>query len=116
MYAGIMLLSDSNAQLLTLGGVELANTRRYVDLVGCEAARVQFNASSGISVRVEYSLDAGSNWSTLVSEDTYNGSNPYTSGWQAIADDAKANDVLLRGLGIGSGILTTVNYAQLEFR
>lgn len=42
--------------------------------------------------------------------------NPYASGWQAIPDDAKVNDVLLRALGIGAGLLQTVNFVEMSYR
>lgn len=114
-YSSITLMTSPVNMLLSAGGAELANSRRFVDLWDIERARVQFNSSANISVRIEYSKDYGDTWSTLIDEDSYVGSNPYASTWFALPPEVQANDVLLRAVGIGSGLLLTVNYVELSF-
>ena len=102
--------------ILAVGGTELSNSRRIVDLFGFEASRVQFQASATISVRVEYSLDGGATWNTLIAEGTEYGGNPYVSEWQTMPPEALDNDVLIRALAIGFGLLTSVDYVEFQFR
>ena len=116
IYSGLTLVTNAVSSVISLGGSEVNNSRRYADLVDIEAARVQFAATLSISVRVEYSLDAGITWATLVPEDSYVGSNPYISQWMVIPEEARANDVLLRALVIGTGLLTTVVFVEMSFR
>lgn len=105
------------AVTVTIGtsGTELANSRKLVDLGGCERGRVQFNSSSAISVRVEYSIDYGATWATLIDAGEYAGSNPYVSVWFPLPDACKTSDVLLRAVGVGTGLFLTVNYVQFDF-
>ena len=114
-YSSITLLVAPVTITIGTSGTELANSRRYVDLWDIERGRVQFNSSAAISVRVEYSLDYGSTWAVLVPEDSYVGSNPYASAWFALPPEIKANDVLLRAVGVGSGLFLTVNYVEFSF-
>ena len=110
----LTLLPNPVTLLLGSGGTELTDSRRFVDLVGCEAARCQFGATVAASVRVEYSTDLGATWAVLVSEDDYVGTNPYLSSW-AVLPETAMNDVMVRAVGSG-GLLTTVKYVELEFR
>lgn len=107
--------STSKPITLTIGtsGTELSNSRRYVDLWDIERGRVQFNSSSAIRVHVYYSLDYGNTLFVLVPEDSYVGSNPYASAWFALPAEIKANNVLLRAVGIG--LFLTVNYVEFSF-
>ncbi|MBA4285475.1 MAG: hypothetical protein C0434_08090 [Xanthomonadaceae bacterium] len=111
----LTLMSAPASQLLSLGGVELNSSRRFLDFEGISTVRVQFKGT--LLVRVEYSLDFGATWGTLVAEDTYEGANPYIGGWQQRpAEIGNWGDVLLRAIGIGSGLLTTVDYVELQYR
>ncbi len=115
-YSNLSLMTEPVTQLISVGGSELTDSRRYVDLWDCEAANCQFKSSAGMSVRVEYSLDDGGSWNTLVDESGYFGGNPYTKGWVVIPEESKQNDVLLRAIGVGIGLLTTVNFVEIGFR
>lgn len=115
-YSNLSLMTTAVSMLISVGGVELSDSRRYVDLLDCESSFCQFKSSDGISVRVEYSTDDDTTWSTLVDETGYSGGNPYTKGWVAIPDNSKNNGVLLRAIGIGIGLLTTVNFVEIGFR
>lgn len=115
VYSSITLLTSPATAILPVFGVELNNSRRFVDLYNRTRCRVQFNSSGAISVRVEYSLDFGNTWTTLLSEGSYSGTNPYVSSWTTLPEEVQANDVLLRTLGIGSGVLLTVNYVEFSF-
>ena len=110
------MLTQPVSQLLTIGGVELNDSRRLLDFEGIYTARVQFKGS--LSVRIEYSLDYGSTWATLLNEEpTYEGTNPYVGGWQAVPPEiGNWGDVTLRAMGVGTGLLTTVTYVQLDYR
>jgi hypothetical protein len=114
-YSSITLLVAPVTVTIGTSGTELTNSRRFVDLWDCQRGRVQFNSSSAISVRIEYSLDYGVTWAVLWPEGSYVGSNPYASGWFGIPEETKANDVLLRAVGVGSGLFLTVNYVEFSF-
>lgn len=115
-YSGLTLVTNPFSALIALGGTELTDSRRYADLWDIEAARVQYKSSGALQVRVEYSRDAGETWSTLIPDDSTSGNNPYVSPWHVIPDDARAADVLLRAVGVGSGLLTTISYVEMSFR
>ena len=114
-YSSITLMTSPVTLTIGTSGTELANSRRFVDLWDIERARVQFNSSSSISVRIEYSKDYGSTWATLINEDSYVGYNPYASTWFALPPEVQANDVLLRAVGVGAGLFLTVNYVEVSF-
>jgi hypothetical protein len=111
-------MGNTASALLTVGGVELASSRRLMDLDDVQRARVQYRTNtSTISVRIEFSLDGGTTWATLVAEDAPNvkGTNPYVSAWQAIPIEAMTVDVLLRAFGMGAGLLVAVDYVELQY-
>ncbi len=112
----VTLMADAASSLLSIGGVELPNSRRVVDLADAEACRLQYAASASITVRVEYSDDWGATWYTLIDEYSMTGSNPRVSGWQVIPADAKEQEVTLRCWASGGGLLTTVNFVEFQFR
>jgi hypothetical protein len=111
----ITLLTNSVSQLLTLGGVELSGSRRYLDFEGITTVRAQFRGA--LSVRIEYSLDFGDTWATLIPDEQYRGTDPYIGSWQAVPDEiGNWGDVMLRCLGIGSGLLVGVDYVEMQYR
>lgn len=109
------LVANPFSLLIALGGTEITDSRRCVDLLTVERARLQFKASAGITIRVEYSIDDCNNWLTLTSETDFFGGNPFVCDWVVISPTAKMNDVLVRALGIWGGLLTTINYAEMSF-
>lgn len=115
MYSMTMLLQPVSS-LITIGGAEVALTRRYVDLCDVEAMRLQYNCSDSIDVRVEYSIDYGGSWNTLIPEYGMIGGNPKSSCWQTIPEDCHIPDVILRVYATGSGILTTINFVEIQFK
>ena len=116
LYVSMTLKGEASSTLISLGGTELPASRRIVDLQGFQACRHQYSASAGITVRIEYSDDWGSTWSTLVDEYSMNGMNPRVSGWQVIPNEAKEQEVILRAYAVGSGLLTTVDFVEFQFR
>lgn len=116
LFSSLTLMPQPVTSLLSLAGAELAGSRRYVDLDDAEACRWQYDASTGISVRVDYSLDDGSSWQTLAAEYETRGSSPRLTAWQTMPDDAKRADVLLRCFATGAGLLTTVSFVEFQFR
>lgn len=110
------LLANSVSSILSLSGTEVTGSRRYVDLLDCQAIRVQFKASASIQVRIEGSADDGSTWFTVLPEDNYSGVNPYISTWTVLPQQALVNNCLLRGIGIGTGLLVTVDYIEVQYR
>jgi len=116
IYSGLTLVANPYTALILAVGTEIADSRRFADLIDVDAARVQFKSSSAISVRIECSVNNGATWATLVPEDSYMFSDPYLSTWFVIPEEAKKNDVLLRAVGVGSGVLLTVSYVEMSFR
>lgn len=116
MFCSLTLMTEPVTTLLSLGGAELPDSRRYVDLYTFEACRWQYKASNTIDVRIDYSLDDGATWNTFADEYETVGSSPRLTAWQVIPDEAKVADVLLRAYAIGSGLLTTVNFVEFQFR
>ncbi len=114
-YSGLTLVTNPSSMLISLGGVELNDSRRYIDLVGIERARVQFKASAGMTLRVDYSNNDGSSWNTLIPETSYFGGNPFICDWLVIPEEAKQNNLLIRAVGIGVGLLTTISYVEMSF-
>jgi hypothetical protein len=116
MYQTTNLLTDTVSQLISLGGIELSNSRRYVDLTECDAVRYQYGASNSIIVRLDFSVDFGQSWQTLVDEYAVLGTSPRITAWQTLPDDSRTCDVLLRAVAIGSGLLTSVNFIEVNTR
>jgi hypothetical protein len=114
-YSSVTLMSSAVTVTIGTSGTELANSRRILDLLDCSRGRVQFNSSAAISVRVEFSTDFGATWQTLIDANAYNGSNPYISTWFVLPDECKGNEIMLRAVGVGSGLFLTVNYVQFDF-
>jgi hypothetical protein len=104
------------SQLLGGGGTELNNSRRWVDVSDCQYARSQYSASDSISVRIEYYFEVDDVWNTLVLEENAFGTDVICSTWQEIPPEAKVGDLLIRCLAIGGGLLTSVNYVELQYR
>lgn len=115
-FGSITLMTTPVQALLTIGGSELANSRRVMDLQPMEAARLQYTASATLDVRIEWSDDQGATWNTLIGEYSATGSSPRVSGWQTIPDASKEQEVLVRAYAVGSGLLTTVNFVELQYR
>ena len=112
----ITLLSDSTSSVLSVGGGELPASRRYVDLSTANEARIQFQASNGMQVRVEYSTDGGATFGTLFPEDATFGSSPNFGRWMTIPPDAKTDSTLVRCIAIGTGLLVTIYFVELQYR
>lgn len=115
-YASVTLMSESSTSLISVGGLELPNSRRVLDLQDAQGCRHQYTSSNGIDVRIEYSADQGSTWALLIDEYSMTGTNPKVSGWQVVPDDAKQQEVVLRAFAVGAGLLTTVNFVEFQFR
>ena len=118
LFSSLTLLADTVSSILSIGGSELTNSRRVVDLQGFEACRHQYSSTQTITVRIEWSID-GATWATLIDEysmDAIGGNGLKVSGWQVIPDVAKQQEVLLRAFAVGSGLLTQVNFVEFQFR
>lgn len=76
---------------------------------------VAFKLANNIHIRVEYSLDDGNTWLTLIPENEFFGENHFVCDWVVIPPTAKMSDVLVRALGIVAGLLTTIKYAEMSF-
>lgn len=119
MIGSLHLMTAPTSQILTIGGVELTNSRRFIDLSEVDTIRVQFSGS--LSVQIDYSLDYGATWNTLVPATSYQGSGGLQiSEWQDITSlglqAGGYSQALLRGIGIGSGLLTTVNFVEIQYQ
>lgn len=114
-YSGLTLVANPFSLLISIGGTEVTDSRRYIDLLFTSRARLQFKASAGMTMRIEYSTDNGGSWSTLIPENSFFGGNPFICDWVVIPEEAKYNDVLVRAIGIGVGLLQTINYAEMSF-
>jgi hypothetical protein len=125
-YETVRLFMDNTGVTMTAApaiGAEPANnvSRTYVDLTYFSSARAQFTSSLAnniINCRIEYSLDDGSTWSTLVSNfaasavaQTANKSN-----FETIPTAART-DVLVRGIIVGNGALNPIiRYISLDLK
>lgn len=116
LFSSITLMLNPVTALLSIGGAELNDSRRYVDLITFEACRWQYQASQSIDVRIDYSLDDGSTWQMMADEFETVGTSPRLTAWQIIPDDAKTADILLRAYAVGGGLLTTVDFVEFQFR
>lgn len=112
----ITLMSDAYSELISVGGAELPNSRRVVDLGDAQACRVQYTASNSITVRIEWSDDWGVTWHTLVPEYGMQGTNPRVSAWQVIPADALEDEVTIRAFAVGGGLITSVNFVEFQYR
>ncbi|MBK9295072.1 MAG: hypothetical protein IPM57_11650 [Oligoflexia bacterium] len=111
------LFSDTTGVTMTNApaiGSEITNnmSRAYVDLATFSQVRGQFSnslATTLVFCRLEYSLDDGTNWDTLVSDFASNGvANGHAySDWAEIPSAAKAN-VLVRAVIVGNGVLDPI--------
>lgn len=108
------LLPSPVSQLLTIAGVELTNSRRFLDLTDVTTMSCQFQGS--LSVQIDASSDYGTTWETIIPATSYTGGNPYRCGWFGIPDDLRSDDTLIRAVGIGTGLLTTVTYVEVQYR
>lgn len=115
LYSGLTLLANAYSTLIATSGTELTDSRRYIDLSLAERVRCQFKATAGMTVRIDYSTDNGLTWLTLIPSDSYFGGNPFVCDWLPVPVAAQFDNVLVRAIGIGVGILTTVNYVELSF-
>lgn len=112
----ISMMTNTHSEVISLVGNELNESRRYVDLTIFTKARVQFKSTSIIDVRVDYSLNNGSTWLTLVPFSTYNSSNPYVTSWIDIPIGAKTDNTLIRAFSKGLGLLASVNFVELNLK
>lgn len=116
LFSSVTLMTEPTTSLISLGGSELPNSRRYVDLDNADGCRWQYTATNTIDVRLDYSIDDGTTWNMFVDEYETLGSSPRLTAWQVIPDEAKTVDVLLRAYATGAGLLTTVQFVEFQFR
>lgn len=116
VFCSITLVTDMISSLISLGGQPISNSERIVDFQDFEACRHQYAASTTIAVRIEYSKDFGVSWQVLIDEYSMTGASLKVSGWQVIPDDAKAQEVMIRAYATGSGLVTSVNFVEFQFR
>lgn len=116
LFSSVTLLTEPVTSLLSLGGSELTNSRRYIDFDNADGCRWQYVSSNTIDVRIDYSLNNGATWQTMVDEYETLGTSPRLTAWQVIPEEARTVDVLVRAYAIGSGLLTTVNFVEFQFR
>lgn len=102
----------------SLGGAELSAQRLNVNLASAAVASVRFCLSLGLALtlRIDQSLDSGSNWATFqtVSLAADSGGRTYWSNWHTLTESEQASDCLLRAMlvGMGSG---TFYYLDLAY-
>jgi hypothetical protein len=125
VYSQTILCSPQTIVPL-LGGREIPQSRRRVSLfTGHDypiSARQQYEGAGllgDLSVGIDFSLDEGSTWSTLIpvgpslatATDVY-------GPWQVLpVEAAQQDDVIVRAIAVGSAALgITVNFIELQFR
>ena len=104
--------------------VDAANqsTRRFLDLSSTSQGRIMVNIdqSNDILFRIEFSLDDGATWGTLIDENTLQTIPPvkdrcmYTI-WNFFPPEA-CQDCLVRCLAIGTAGSTPVRFLEFHFR
>ncbi len=123
-YLNVRMFGDNTGVTMTaapVGGTELTNnvSRMYLDMTDFQQVRGQFVStltSTVINCRIEYSLDDGSNWLTLVPNFAASSSANITakSPYNEIPADART-DVLVRALIVGNGALNPIiRYVGLD--
>ncbi len=126
VYETVRVFMDNTGVTMTAApaiGAEPANnvSRMYIDLTDYASARAQFIsslASALISCRIEYSLDDGSTWNTLVSNFAASAvaSTANKSPFETIPTAART-DVLIRAVISGNGALNPIiRYISLDLR
>lgn len=119
------LFSDGTGVTMTnaaVAGTEITNyvSRAYIDLSSYTMVRAQFASSltsALINCRIEYSLNNGSTWSTLIpnfaASTTANANN--NSSWVAIPSDANSG-ILVRAMIVGNGSLDPIiRYVRMGY-
>jgi hypothetical protein len=104
-------------------GAEIPSSasRAYVDLTNFYYVRAQFTSSLGsttINCRIEYSLNSGASWNTLVPNFAASASafDANKSDFAVIPSDARG-DVLVRALIVGNGVLDPViGYVGIDLK
>lgn len=117
LYETVRLFVDSVGTTMTNApaiGTELTNnsSRAYVDLTNFVSARGQFSSSltsTLVTCRIEYSIDDGNNWNTLVSDFAAStvANAAAKSSFTTIPTQAR-REVLVRALIAGDGVLDPV--------
>lgn len=96
----------------TLGGAEIPQSRKFAYLGGNTMVAVQFGSSVlAASVRVEYSVDNGGNWATLIPDVAAIAALQTTfSDWSALPMNCRTG-VLIRALAVG---LLSTNFGFIQ--
>ncbi len=127
IWGSVRLFSDATGITMTNAaispGVEISNSlsRMYVYLTDFSEVRAQFSSSltaQPVQLRIDYSLNNGGAWFTLVPEFTSSATPNDTmlSPYNAIPEEAKT-DVLVRAVIVGNGTYDPViRYISLDFK
>lgn len=118
----MLLLADATNVTPSSGGTEFPSglARRQAYLFGAGFARVQYEvgANASLAMRVEYSMDGGASWQTLVQGPDVQNNVAVASDWVGTPSDLAGTDmdVLLRAVAVGSGGGKSVKYVELLYR
>ncbi len=126
VFESVRIFTDAAGVTMTaapIGGNELTNnvSRLYVDLTDFQTVRGQFVSSltsAVINCRIEYSLDDGGIWATLVPNFAASTSANITakSAYIEIPSEART-DVLIRALIVGNGALNPIiRYVGIDLK
>lgn len=126
VWESVRMLMDATGVTMTNAaavGTEITNnnSRIYVDLTDFEQARGQFVSSltsTVVNCRIEYSLNDGTDWVTLVPNWAASAvANTITKSAFATIPTEARTDVLLRALIVGDGVLDPiVRYISLDLK
>lgn len=116
-FTSLALMTTSLSITLLGIGVELTNSRRYIDLSDASLCRLQYNSTTQMSIEIDYSLDGGNTWAIMVPSTTYvTGTGPWISSWVPIPKTAiGVGDVLIRAFGFGS-FLNSIDFVEFQCR
>jgi len=118
--SSLILLDDPGVQVsLSLAGqpVEAPGTRRLVDLNGMQYGQVAHEYGLAGSLRVEYSMDDGDSWDTLIEDfGVVDLDETHYSGWRKFPEVFGAQMPLVRVVAVGLAGTITIRYVELFYR
>lgn len=101
------------------GGTEPANSasRRVLPLLDAQYARCSFvMGAAGTNLRVEFSVDGGSNWNTLIPNTASAAGSIVVSDWTEFPAAARTDLTMIRIMIVNSNAAVTVFLVEVQWR
>lgn len=101
------------------GGSEPANSasRRVLPLLESQYARASFvMGAAGTQLRVEFSIDGGANWNTLVPNTPSSAGTIVVSDWAEFPAAARTDQTMIRIMVVNNNVAVTVFLVEVQWR